>query len=281
MSFRPPGTDHPAGRNVGIDLIRGISIVLVVIHHTSLRIPVMQTSLSAILPKRFLIGLSSDGYEAVFVFFVVSGFLIATNSIRRWTSLARLDPRIFYIRRAARILPCLVLLVAVLASLDPSGVSNYVITRADQSLPRAILAAFAFHLNWYEGHTGSLPGGWDVTWSLSVEEVFHLGFPLVCLLVGRYWMLQTILFAALALSLPLLLHVIAHAPKSGGRKPIFPGSPQSRWASARHCWSRKCRVETIAVLPWQPDISRRPALPGFSCGRTLSIECSEAEACCS
>lgn len=57
MSFRPPGTGHLADRNAGIDLIRGISIVLVVIHHTSLRIPVMQTSLSAILPKRFLTGL--------------------------------------------------------------------------------------------------------------------------------------------------------------------------------------------------------------------------------
>jgi hypothetical protein len=26
------------------------------------------------------------------------------------------------------------------------------------------------HLNWYEGHTGYLPGNWDGLWSLSIEE---------------------------------------------------------------------------------------------------------------
>lgn len=60
-------------------------------------------------------------------------------------------------------------------------------------------------------------------WSLSIEEVFYLGFPLICLLFGRYWLLQTILFAALALSLPLLLHVIAHAPEIWREKAYLPG----------------------------------------------------------
>ena len=186
---------------------------MVVIHHTSLRIPLIKTSLSAILPKRFLVGLSANGYEAVFVFFVVSGFLITTNSIKRWTSLALLDPKAFYVRRAARILPCLLVLVAVLALLDMGGISTYVITQTDQSLPRAILAAVGFHLNWYEGHTGYLPGGWDVLWSLSIEEVFYLGFPLICLLSGRYRLFQTLLFTALALSLPVSLSALAHAPE--------------------------------------------------------------------
>ncbi|MGI4747666.1 MAG: acyltransferase family protein [Janthinobacterium lividum] len=223
MSLRSAGTDRLPDRNAGIDLVRGISIVLVVIHHTSLRIPLIKTNLSAILPKQFLVGLSSDGYEAVFVFFVVSGFLITTNSIKRSTSLDHLDPRTFYVRRAARILPCLLLLVAVLALLDLAGTSNYAIARADQSLPGAVLAALGFYLNWYEGHTGYLPGGWDVLWSLSIEEVFYLGFPLVCLLSGRYRSFQTLLFATLALSLPVSLSALAHALEIWREKAYLPG----------------------------------------------------------
>jgi peptidoglycan/LPS O-acetylase OafA/YrhL len=77
-----------------------------------------------------------------------------------------------------------------------------VIAREGQSLWRAIVAVFGLHLNWYEGYTGYLPGGWDVLWSLSIEEVFYLGFPLLCLLVRDERLLLGLL-AALALSLPV------------------------------------------------------------------------------
>lgn len=223
MPLRSPGTRHLRDRNAGIDLVRGISVILVVIHHTSLRIPLTKTSLSAILPERLLVAVSSDGYEAVFVFFVISGFLITTNSIKRWPSLAHLDPSAFYVRRMARILPCLLVIIAVLALLDLGGVPNYVITRSDQSLPRAILAAFGFHLNWYDGHTGYLPGGWDVLWSLSIEELFYLGFPVVCLLSGKNRTFQVFLFAALAFSLPFFLNALSHAPEIWREKAYLPG----------------------------------------------------------
>jgi peptidoglycan/LPS O-acetylase OafA/YrhL len=49
--------------------------------------------------------------------------------------------------------------------------------------------------------TGYLPGNWDVLWSLSIEEVFYLGFPLACLLTRRRWILALPL-VALAVSLP-------------------------------------------------------------------------------
>lgn len=47
-------------------------------------------------------------------------------------------------------------------------------------LPRALFSALTFHLNWLEAKTGYLPANWDVMWSLSVEEMFYLFFPLVC-----------------------------------------------------------------------------------------------------
>ncbi|TWH99740.1 acyltransferase-like protein [Luteimonas cucumeris] len=189
-------------RNPGIDVLRGLSILLVVLHHVALRIPLKQTALADFLPKRLLNALSYTGYEAVFVFFVISGFLITVHALQRWGSLANIDARAFYVRRAARILPCLLALVAILAVMHLAGVPNYVIDKPEQSLGGATLSALGLYLNWYEGRTGWLPGGWDVLWSLSIEEVFYLGFPLLCLLVRDLRLLVPLL-AALALSLPL------------------------------------------------------------------------------
>ncbi|MEO8809345.1 MAG: acyltransferase [Rhodanobacter sp.] len=188
-------------RNPGIDLLRGMAIVLVVLNHLGLRIPLKHTALADVLPAWFLSRLNTNGYEAVFVFFVISGFLIAGNALRRRGSLERIDLRVFYARRFARIVPCLLALIALLSVLHLLAVPDFTISRPGQSLPGAIWAALGLHLNWYEGHTGYLPGNWDVLWSLSIEEVFYIGFPLVCLLTRRRWILVPLLIL-LALSMP-------------------------------------------------------------------------------
>jgi peptidoglycan/LPS O-acetylase OafA/YrhL len=195
------GTIRGGQRNPGIDLLRGLSILFVILNHLGLRIPLKKTALADVLPTWFLSRLNYNGYEAVFVFFVISGFLIAGNALQRWGGLERIDLRAFYARRFARIAPCLLVLIAVLAMLHLLAVPDYTIARAGQSLPRAIVAALGLHLNWYEGQTGYLPGSWDVLWSLSIEEVFYIGFPLVCLLTRRRAVLLPML-VLLALSMP-------------------------------------------------------------------------------
>jgi peptidoglycan/LPS O-acetylase OafA/YrhL len=193
---------HGLPRNVGIDLVRGVSIVLVTLHHVGLRIPLHRTALASVIPVRVLKAINFNGLEAVVMFFVISGFLIATNVIRRWGTLGEVGLRDFYVRRGARIVPCLALLIAVLSLLHLTGAQDYVISRPGQSLGGAVRSAALLHLNWYEGQTGYLPGGWDVLWSLSVEEAFYLGFPLVCLLFRRTrWLAPPLVL--LALSLPL------------------------------------------------------------------------------
>jgi peptidoglycan/LPS O-acetylase OafA/YrhL len=189
-------------RNSRIDLLRGVSILLVVLDHLAMRFAPKNSVLGAVLPARIIDGVFTHGYEAVFIFFVISGFLIASNALTSWQKLDRIDLKTFYARRFARIVPLLLALLVVLCALHLLRVDSYVINQPGQSLGGAAWSALGLHLNWYEGYTGHyLPGSWDVLWSLSIEEVFYVAFPLVCLLLKREWLLIPCLLA-LAASLP-------------------------------------------------------------------------------
>lgn len=163
-----------------IDLLRGIAILLVVIRHVQLRIPFENSQFLVNLPEHIMSAIFMSGNEGVRIFFVVSGFLITMNALNRYSNLGNLDARTFYVFRFARIAPCLIGLLLVLTVLHFWGVKGYVI-HSKFSYFETVLSALTFHLNWLEGQKGYLPAAWDVLWSLSVEEVFYLAFPIVCL----------------------------------------------------------------------------------------------------
>ena len=113
--------------------------------------------------------------------------------------------------RFARIAPCLLGLLVVLSILDRTGVPRFTINTQHTSLPRALFAALTFHVNWLEARTGYLPAAWDVLWSLSVEEVFYVFFPLLCTTV-RKRLLLVMLLAAFVVVGPFARTVLTHNP---------------------------------------------------------------------
>lgn len=126
-----------------------------------------------------------SGYYGVMAFFVVSGFLITSNAIRKWGTLSNIKPDQFYLMRFARIIPCLAALLIILSILDRMQIIGFTIKTS--TLWHALFSAATFHINWLEAKTGYLPANWDVLWSLSVEEMFYLFFPLLCVfLKNRY-----------------------------------------------------------------------------------------------
>ena len=173
-----------------VDLLRGLSILAVVLLHCWIRFAVSGVRMGTGLPRFWRHLLLQNGGNGVTVFFAISGFLITLTSLRRFGGLAHLRPFLFYRIRFARIAPLLLLVLTLLCLLHWGSLRFQVFSawhvKATVGLPRALLSALTFHLNWLEAKTGYLPANWDVMWSLSVEEMFYIFFPLVCIaLVGE------------------------------------------------------------------------------------------------
>ena len=176
-------------RNYKIDILRGVSILLVLIHHfnipyklhdTFLGIPIGSESLSTLIAR--------NGNYGVTMFFVISGFLITQHTLQRSGSLAQIKLKDFYIRRIARIIPCLVLLVAMVSVLGSLGLQTFINQSpngVEVSYAVTVLSALSFWMNLLIIEYGWVNYALGVLWSLSVEEVFYLAFPVLCLALGR------------------------------------------------------------------------------------------------
>jgi peptidoglycan/LPS O-acetylase OafA/YrhL len=129
----------------------------------------------------------SGGFVGVDVFFVISGFLI-TSILVREIDAGRFSLLRFYERRARRILPALLVVLAFVLVM-----AAWLYLPEDfAAVPRSELMALFFLSNvWFFMETGYF-GGSAATmpllhcWSLAVEEQFYIAFPvLLRLCAGR------------------------------------------------------------------------------------------------
>ena len=200
---------HNSGRIDGIDVLRGLSILTVIILHINLRLRIANT-FGRGWPAFIVSDIGWNGRNGVLVFFAISGFLITTMCLGRW-KLAEISLARFYQLRFARIAPMLLALLCVLSVLHLFRAPYFTIRPQVSTLPRAVFAALTFHINWLEAVHGYLPANWDVLWSLSNEEVFYLAFPLICILTRRRAALIATLCVFVVLG-PFARTLLSHNP---------------------------------------------------------------------
>lgn len=144
-------------RIFGLDLLRAVAILFVVVEHGYLLLP------DQLKPPNIL------AFDGVTLFFVLSGYLIGGILIK---SIAKngISVRViknFWIRRWWRTLPTYFLILIILCIL-------HFLSNKDFTLG-SVSRYFYFSQNIFMKH----PGFFLVAWSLSIEEWFYLLLPLV------------------------------------------------------------------------------------------------------
>jgi peptidoglycan/LPS O-acetylase OafA/YrhL len=159
------------GRLSALDGLRGTAVLLVVSSHLGLQ------------------GLQRAGGAGVTVFFVLSGYLITGILLKRPTL------KSFYLRRALRLLPALLLMLVVLSI--PAALAGSTTYFAAAAL------TLSYASNWAQV-AGINMGVLTPMWTLAVEEQFYLLWPFVVWWVPRRRLvpvLLTVVLASLAIRL--------------------------------------------------------------------------------
>jgi peptidoglycan/LPS O-acetylase OafA/YrhL len=190
-------------RNDAIDLLRGVAITLVMLLHFSLTYRLAASPLAAWLTRDGVRAVVNNGNFGVTMFFVVSGYLITSNSLQRYGSLGAIPLREFLLWRAARILPGLLLAVTVIVVLGLFGLRSFTNVAHGKALPPsffivAVGSLLSFTHNVLMQSVGYFNYALNIYWSLSVEEMFYLAFPLLCVVVRRRMPVVVVCVAAIA-----------------------------------------------------------------------------------
>jgi peptidoglycan/LPS O-acetylase OafA/YrhL len=178
-----------------IDGLRAIAVIPVILFHAGFNI-------------------FSGGYVGVDIFFVISGYLIATILMRELES-GQFSLSRFYERRARRILPALffIMLISLVFAwmwLPPREMKDF---------SRSLIAVSLFTSNILFWRTsGYFETAAELnpllhTWSLSVEEQFYLLFPVMMMLLWRRGRQNFLLWTAIAALISLLLATWASTAK--------------------------------------------------------------------
>jgi peptidoglycan/LPS O-acetylase OafA/YrhL len=161
---------QPAGiRELGhvpaLDALRGIAIALVLVAHAGDQLP--------------------GGRLGVDLFFVLSGFLITSLLLTEWSRNGSFSLRRFYERRARRLLPALVVMLAVYLAVTSALL---VADQIDPARWRASLLWSVFGLTYLVNVVQTFvgpPEAYEIghLWTLAQEEQFYLLWPPILLLL--------------------------------------------------------------------------------------------------
>jgi peptidoglycan/LPS O-acetylase OafA/YrhL len=177
-----PGAQVPRIPHLGgLDGLRAIGVMAVVLYHTEL-------------------GWFAGGFLGVDVFFVVSGYLITSLLLAEWRQSSGIDLAAFWLRRARRLLPAAFFLIIAVLTFSVLFLPDEV-----AGLRGNAIASFAYVTNWYliysrESYFQAAvrPSLLRHLWSLAVEEQFYLVWPLVFAAAMRLLKAQRLFFLTVA-----------------------------------------------------------------------------------
>jgi peptidoglycan/LPS O-acetylase OafA/YrhL len=175
--------------NEFIAQLRGVAVLMVVLMHYAFSVPISYASL----------WFAGNGYYGVVMFFTISGFLITTNLLRKYGYVASVSLRDFYVMRAARILPCLALVTAILSAMSLLSNASGFVLQPNLSVGEAIEYLLTFRFNQYYALGAALTLAWAVLWSISIEEAFYLIYPLTAIVLRLEKLLVGVLCAVVLL----------------------------------------------------------------------------------
>jgi len=194
-----------AGFIPALDGLRGIAIILVMLHHLTYYRP--ESGIDALIA-----GVPLFGWVGVDLFFVLSGFLITgilldtRGSGRYFTS--------FYARRTLRIFPLYYLVLFLGLVVLPQFPSVHTVLAGEMESPPPQWPFWLYLTNFSIAERGFVHGFLDVAWSLAIEEQFYLVWPLVIWLCPQRllpWLCTAIVIAevfarsyARAIDIPVL-----------------------------------------------------------------------------
>ncbi|HUB24626.1 MAG TPA: acyltransferase [Tepidisphaeraceae bacterium] len=140
-----------------LDGIRAISVLIVAVSHAGL-------------------GTFVPGGLGVTIFFFLSGYLITTLLLSEQYRTGKIDIPKFYARRVFRLMPPLLITLAIAYSLTSVGLLAGGIT------VKGVASQLLYFANYYglffdPGHT--IPDGTGILWSLAVEEHFYIFYPII------------------------------------------------------------------------------------------------------
>jgi peptidoglycan/LPS O-acetylase OafA/YrhL len=134
----------------------------------------------AVVAAHLELPFAKGGGVGVDIFFVLSGFLITSLLLEEFAESGTISLRRFYIRRARRLLPALILVSAI------STVAFLVVRPYKTPATIAgIGATLVYVSSWLRAFHVSDLGWFGHSWSLSVEEHFYVVWPLAVLLICR------------------------------------------------------------------------------------------------
>jgi len=136
----------------------------------------------AVLAYHLGLPMARGGFLGVDVFFVLSGYLITSLLLLEYDARGRIDLVRFWIRRARRLLPALLLVLLVVALWVNGTAAPFELSQRRQDLFWALFYGSNWHLissaqDYFAGVASA--SMLRHTWSLAIEEQFYLLWPLI------------------------------------------------------------------------------------------------------